>query len=53
MFNELQWVPFHIEAYINRAIAYKRIDRSTPDYIEAILETNSYVYTIEIPDFQT
>ena len=46
MFSELQWVPFYTEAYINRCgIAYKRINRNTPDYINDILKTNSDVHT--------
>ena len=46
MFNELQWVLFYIEAYINRCgIAYKRINRNTQDYINDILKSNSDVHT--------
>ena len=34
MFNELNWIPFFIEAYISRCsnIAFKRIEGTTPDY---------------------
>ena len=33
MFNELNWIPFFIEAYIGRcSIAFKRIEGTTPDY---------------------
>ena len=46
MFSELQWVLFCIEAYINRCgIAYKRINRNTPEYINDILKSNSDVHT--------
>ena len=38
MFNELNWIPFFIEAYISRcSIAFKRIEGTTPDYINSIL----------------
>ena len=41
MFNELNWIPFFIEAYISRgSIAFKRIEGTTPDYINTILKTN-------------
>ena len=37
MFSELQCVPFYTEAYINRCgIAYKRMNKNTPDYINDI-----------------
>ena len=41
MFNELNWIPFFIEAYISRGfMAFKRIEGTTPDYINTILKTN-------------
>ena len=46
MFNELNWIPFFfIEAYISRcSIASKRIEGTTPDYINSILKTNSEIH---------
>ena len=46
MFNELDWIPFFfIEAYISRcSIASKRIEGTTPDYINSILKTNSEIH---------
>ena len=45
MFNELNWIPFFIEAYISRcSIAFKRIEGTTPDYINSILKTNSEIH---------
>ena len=45
MFNVLNWIPFFIEAYISRcSIAFKRIDGTTPDYINSILKTNSEIH---------
>ena len=45
MFNELNWIPFIIEAYISRcSIALKRIEGTTPDYINSILKTNSEIH---------
>ena len=45
MFNELNWIPFFIEAYISRcSIAFKRIESTTPDYINSILRTNSEIH---------
>ena len=46
MFNELNWIPFFfIEAYISRcSIASKRIEGTTPDYINCILKTNSEIH---------
>ena len=46
MFNELNWIPFFfIEAYISRcSIASKRIESTTPDYINSILKTNSEIH---------
>ena len=45
MFNELNWILFFIEAYINRcSIAYKRLEGTTPDYINSILKTNSEIH---------
>ena len=42
MFNELNWIPFFIEAYISRGfMAFKRIEGTTPDYITSTLKTNS------------
>ena len=39
MFNELTWIPFFIEAYINRcSIAFKKLGGTTPDYINSILK---------------
>ena len=38
MFNALNWISFFIEAYITRcSIAFKRIEGTTPDYINSIL----------------
>ena len=32
MFNELNWIPFLIETYMNRrSIPYKRLEGTTPD----------------------
>ena len=43
MFNELNWIPFFIEAYISRGfIAFKRIEGTTPDYINTILKDKSW-----------
>ena len=45
MFNVFNWIPFFIEAYISRcSIAFKRIDGTTPDYINSILKTNSEIH---------
>ena len=45
MFNELNWIPFFIEAYISRcSIAFKRIESTTPDYINSIFKTNSDIH---------
>ena len=45
MFNELNWIPFFIEAYISRcSIAFERIEDTTPDYINSILKTNSEIH---------
>ena len=45
MFNELNWIPFFIEAYINRcSIAFKRLEGTTPNYINSILKTNSKIH---------
>ena len=45
MFNELNWIPFFIEAYISRcSIAFKRIEGTTPDYINTISKTNSEIH---------
>ena len=38
-------MPFFIEAYISRcSIAFKRIEGTTPDYINSILKTNSEIH---------
>ena len=45
MFNELNCIPFFIETYISRcSIAFKRIEGTTPDYINSILKTNSEIH---------
>ena len=45
MFTELNWIPFFIEAYISRcSINFKRIEGTTPDYINSILKTNSEIH---------
>ena len=45
MFNILIWSPFFIEAYIRRcSVASKRIEGTTPDYINSILKTNSEIH---------
>ena len=45
MFNELNCILFFIEAYISRcSIAFKRIEGTTPDYINSILKTNSEIH---------
>ena len=45
IFNELNWIPFFIEAYINRcSIAFKRLEGTTPNYINSILKTNSEIH---------
>ena len=45
MFNELNWIPFFIEAYISRcSIAFKRREGRTPDYINSILKRNSEIH---------
>jgi hypothetical protein len=42
MFNNLNWIPFYNEAYINRcALAYKKVNGILPNYINASLRTNS------------
>ena len=42
MFNELNWIPFFIEAYISRfSIAFKRIEGTTPDYINSEIHNRS------------
>ena len=45
MFNELSWIPFFIKAHISRcSIAFKRIEGTTPDYINSLLKTNSEIH---------
>ena len=52
MFNELNWIPFFIEVYIEGgrdyisrcSIAFKRIEGTTPDYINSIVKTNSEIH---------
>ena len=45
MFNELNWILFFIEAYINRcSIAFKRLEGTTRDYINSILKTDSEIH---------
>ena len=45
LFNELNWILFSIEAYINRcSIAFKRLEGTTPDYMNSILKTNSEIH---------
>ena len=42
MFNELNWIPFFIEAYISRcSMAFKRIEGTTPDYINSEIHNRS------------
>ena len=45
MFNELNWTPFLIETYMKRcSIPYKRLEGTTPDCINSILQTNSEIH---------
>ena len=44
MFNELNWIPFFIDAYIRCSMAFKRIEGTTLDYINSILKTNSEIH---------
>ena len=45
MFNELNWIPFFIESYINRcSTAFKRLGGTTPYYIDSMLKTNSEIH---------
>ena len=45
MFNELNWILFFIEAYINRrSIASKRLEGTTPAYINSTSKTNSEIH---------
>jgi len=42
LFNNLSWIPFYNEAYIKRyELAYKRINGTLPDYLNASLRKNS------------
>ena len=43
MFNELNWILLFIEAYIGRCsiAAFKRLEGTTPGYINYILKINS------------
>ena len=46
LFNKLNWIPFYKEAYINRcALAYKRINRTLPEYMNTSLRKNSDVHS--------
>ena len=52
MFNELNCIPFFIKAYISRcSVAFKRIEGTTPDYVNSILKTNSEIHNILIHSF--
>ena len=36
MFNELNWIPFFIEAYITRcSIVFKRVEGTSPNYVKS------------------
>ena len=42
LFNNLSWLPFYDEAYINRcALAFKRINGTLPSYLNTSLRKNS------------
>ena len=47
LFNNLSWIPFYNEAYIERCeLAFKRINGSQlPDYLSASLRKNSDVHS--------
>ena len=45
MYYELNQIPFFIAAQINRcSIVFKRLEGTTPDYINFILKTNSEIH---------
>ena len=45
LFNNLSWIPSYNEAYIKRCeLAYKRINGTLPDYLNASLRKNSDVH---------
>ena len=41
MFNELNWIPFFIWNIRIGLLPYKRLEGTTPDYINSISNTNS------------
>ena len=44
MFNELNWIPFFIGTYVEIFYPYKRLEGTTPDYINSISKTNSEIH---------
>ena len=44
MFNKLNWIPFSIETYVQIFYPYKRLEGTTPDYINSISNTNSEIH---------
>ena len=44
MFNELNWIPFFIGTYVQIFYAYKRLEGTTPDYINSISKANSEIH---------
>ena len=44
MFNELNWIPFFIGTYVEIFYPYKRLEGTTPDYINSISKKNSEIH---------